>query len=495
MGIDLSNKNELSNILKEIDSEENLKRKRRSFVSYDIYNNNQHKYVLNALMNDYPCETVDAIRKVTSINFAKRIVNVEANIYKHNPVRTFEAGSDDQIDLLHNIYEHARINESNKQLNRFYRLDEQCASMIVPNKKLGTLGIRKLKNWQYDVVPDPDWPEQALGYIIPVNAAAGEYVDPQYYTTTSDSDNINQVIADKDDMKQSKKRYVVWTDKYNFLCNGAGEILTKDMDMENPIGRLPIIDISMPKQDSFLLQNDNNLARFTIDFLCMVTDFAEIIRMQGFSQAVLSALEVPKNMMIGPHRVLFLEKKKKAEQAEQPEFDFASPSPDLQGSLDGLLSIVRLFLSSRGHKTNVITGSSNAETFNSGLERLLAMIEEHDSSIDDFSLFEHVEQEQFDIFKKYSNYLQDNPVEGMELHEDLRGPEITDEATMEIDFHEPQMLETEKERQGRLGERLENSTLTRKRYIMEMDNVSEERAMEIIQEIDQEDIIIGNTEQ
>lgn len=486
MAIDFTNRTILKEILGELDSEENQIRKRRSYVSYDIYNNNQHQYVLGCLKHDYPKESIDAIRKITSINFARRIVNVEANIYKHPPRRIFQSSSDDAIELLENIYQKANVDMNNKQLNRFYRLDEQCASYIAPNKMTGTIDIRKLQNWQYDVVPDPQWPDQALAYIIPLNVQPNNYVDASYYSQDPQSDSRNQYIADRNDNDKSKQHFLFWSKDYNFKMNGKGEILTEEKDWENPIGRMPIIDISAPKQNSFLLQNDNNLARFTVDFLCMLSDLAEIIRMQGFSQAVLSALEVPKNMMIGPHRVLFLEKKKKGDQSEQPEFQFASPSPDLSGTLDSMLAILRMFLSSRGHKTNVVTGASDVQSFSSGLERLLSMIEEHESSIDDFSLFENVEQQQFDIFKRYSNYLQDSPIEGFELHPDLRGAEIPEDTTMSVRFHEPQMVETEKEKQERLNQRLENQTITRLEYIQQMDGLDEETAREMIEEIDRE---------
>jgi hypothetical protein len=76
-------------------------------------------------------------------------------------------------------------------------------------------------------------------------------------------------------------------------------------------------------------------------------------------------------------------------------------------------------------------------------------------------------------------------MEGFELKQSMRG-NIDEDATMEIQFHEPQMLETEMQRQDRLNQRLENETMSRVRYIMEMDGVSEEMAREMIEEIDGE---------
>lgn len=485
MGIDLTDSKFLKNVAGELESSENLERKRRSYISYDIYNNNQHQYVEGCLSKDYPKESFDAMRKITSINFAKRIVDVEASVYKFPAQRMFGSNNDDVVGLLENIYHYAKVDYNNKQLNRFYRLDEQCASLIVPNKRLGIIGKRKLQNWQYDVIPDPDWPDQALAYIIPMLTKPGQYVDTNYYANDPQSDNVNQRIADRDDKKPSSTQYILWSDEYNFMFKSNGEIITPKDERANPIGMMPITDVSMPKQNSFMLQNDNNLARFTVDFLCMLSDLAEIIRMQGYSQSILSALEKPESIFTGPHRLMFLQKKKNADAGEQPEFSFATPNPDLQGALDGLLAILRMQLSSRGHKTNVVTGGQNVDSFASGLERLLAQIEQHSSSIDDFSLFNDVEHREFEIFRRTSNYLNSGGApEGFELINDLQGPEIPEDTEFNIRFHEPQMIETEADKQARLGERLENRTLGRVKYIMELDGVTEEVAKQIAEEAD-----------
>lgn len=483
--IDFTDGKILKELVKEFESEENIRRKRRSYVAYDIYNNNQHKYVMACLAADYPKESVEVMRKITSINFAKRIVDVEANVYKHAPNRVFNGASDDVIEQCMNLYKFADVDRQHKLVNRFYRMDEQCACIPVPNKQKGIISLRKLQNWQYDVVPDPDFPEQALAYIIPVGTKPGQYNDASFYSFDSASDNLNQLIADRDDFALGKRQYILWSPKYNFMFNGRGEIITPEEDVENEVGIMPL-DVSMPKQNSFLLQNDNNLSRFTIDFLCAVSDFAENMKMQGYSQAILSAVEAPKDMVSGPHRALFLEKNPELAADLQPEFAFATPSPDLQGTKDGLLMIMSLFLSSRGHKTNVVTGGSNTESFASGLERLLAMIEQHDSSIDDFSLFKTYEQMQFEQLRRISNYYRDNPSEDFELKPELQLAEIPEDTEMSIEFHEPQMIETEKEKQARLRERLDDGTLSKKRFIMLMDGLDEEQAQEVLDEAQEE---------
>jgi len=477
--IDLTNAGFLAKVATDIESSDNKRRKRESYLAYDIYNNNQHEHVMACLCRDYPTESVNAMRTVTSINFARRIVDVEAAIYKHTPERSFMAGSDQVEQLLEDHYRLSSLNQKNKMANKFFRLDEQCASMIVPNKKTGTLGIRNLQNWQYDVIPDPDWPEQALAYVIPLGTS------PADFAARIQGDGRDQVISDVNDGEDidRKKKYILWSDEYNFLFTGSGRILTPEDEMENPIGMIPIVDVSGDKQDSFLRQNDNNLARFTIDFLCQLSDHATNIQMQGYAQAVLMALEQPKNLVVGPQRVLFLQKKKGLDASEQPEFQFINPQPDIQGGMDSLMGFLRMFLSSRGNKTNVVTSSSQThEAASSGLERLLMMIEQHEMSLDDFMLFEDVERKQFEIIRRYSNYLQGLSAEEFQLDPRLVGPEIGEDVQFEIEFYEPQMVETIADKQARLNERLENGTLSPIRYVMELDNVDERTAIELVRE-------------
>lgn len=480
MEINLLDAGFLAGVATDIESSDNKLRKLESYRAYDIFNGNQHRYAIDALCRDYPIESVKAMRTVTSINFARRIVDVEGAVYKHAPYRHFNASNDMISDALNLTYSKLGIDQKNKLANKFFKLDEQCASMIVPNPATGCIGIRNLQNWQYDVIPHPLWPEMAMAYVIPVSN------NPRDFSARTRGDGYDQRISDVNDGEMANKRYILWSNEYNFMFNGSGEILTPQDQIENPIGVIPIVDISGPKSNSFINTTENSLSRFTIDFLCQLSDHATNIQMQGYAQAVLSATEVPKDIMVGPQRILFLKKKKNADPSEQPEFQFVNPNPDIQGSMDSLMGFLRMFLSSRGNKTNVVTsGQQQMESATSGLERLLKMIEQHDMSLDDFALFEQVERKQFEIIRLYHNYLQSISQDVFPVSESARGPEIPDDVEFDIEFYEPQMVETNADKQSRLNERLENGTLSRIRYVMELDGVDEQTARRLLQEADE----------
>ena len=61
--------------LDEILQEENQRRKEESIRRYEIYKQNQKRFVLQALVNEFSPKTVVSMRTLTSINLTKRIID------------------------------------------------------------------------------------------------------------------------------------------------------------------------------------------------------------------------------------------------------------------------------------------------------------------------------------------------------------------------------------------------------------------------------------
>lgn len=480
--LNIFNANELKDVLSEMVGEENRRRKQKSFAELDIYSGNQDKYIWYKIEKMYGKEALDCIQAITGINLATRIADAEASIYKESPVRSWTNASEKEIEQIQAHYDNMRIDERLMLANRLFRLGNQCQLMIVPKK--GQLKSRVLYQHQYDVVPMEDDPETPMMYIIPLLANTSDRSN--VYNL---SDNINQKIADPNDKDLSDMRFVIWTKDHNFMCDGNGAIIDPltntafsqllEEDVLNPIGMLPIIDISRQKTMGFYATGGSELAEFSVTFGIILSDLAEIVKLQGYSQGVLSSLEEPKSLSIGPHRALWLKKDKNEPGDKDPNFQFVSPSPDLQGSMSYAENILRMFLSSRGTDSKLVSTQSSKD-YSSGFERLLAMVDRSEATKGDKNLFYSVEQEKFEITKAWHNYLMDTQ-DG--LNDELRITKLNDSMSEDVKFYEPMQIMTQEEKENSIQKRLELGLMTRNQAIQELYDVDQEKAQEMLDEI------------
>lgn len=486
-------------IIADIESEDNKARKREHQKRFDVYRDRQDRYILERLMREFDRNTVNDMRKIFSINLSKRIVDEMSSIYNTPPQRNFSTASgeptENQTLQLENLYEMSKVNNALMKANKLYNNHDQCAIMCVPDK-MGKLKVKALPPMHYDVVPDFKDPEMAYAYILNVwdvdlnKTARSNTSEPTQLNRYQANDRMNQSIADVNDRKAMQNRYIVWTPDVHFMMDGAGNTIGEEID--NPIGRLPFIDVADDKDFEFFVRYGSSITSFALDFGMVLSDLANTIRLQNYSQAVIASDKKPTNVRVGPQEILWL-KKDPNNPSFDPRFEFVSPSPDLTGSLEFLESLLRLFLSSRGIDPTTISGKSDGRTFGSGVERLLAMLDKFEATRADFDLFACVERELFEIMVAWSNELQNASGE-TELSADLQLGVIPEDVFLDIKFSEPMSVMTESERRESVMKDIEAGLKSRIEAIMEMRGVSEDKAVEILRQIDEaEGLISGST--
>lgn len=476
-------------IVQEIKAEENISRKREHQKRFDVYRERQDIYILERLGREFSQETLKYMRKILSINLSQRIIDEMSSVYSNPPTRTFSAPnrelSEAELEQCEELYEHCDVNKYMRMSNRWYNLHDQTALMVMPNS-YGGIKVRGLTPNQYDVIPDSDDAEMPYAYILNVwdydlnKTANGEQSEQTQLSQYRMQDNQNQAIADDDDRKAMLDKYKVWTKDFYFTMNGVGELLTEVFP--NPIGQLPFIDIAKEKDFQFFVRRGTSVVDFSLDFGLMLSDLANIIRLQGYSQAVMASEKKPVDVQIGPQKVLWLQIDPNRPEAK-PSFEFVTPSPDLGGSLEFLEMNLRMFLSSRGIDPSTISGKGEAKSFSSGIERLLSMLQKFEATRSDFDLFQGVEYKLFDLLRAWSNIYQDVIGPG-ELDEELRQSVIGDDVEMEIKFGEPAAVQTQMEKEDSIIKLLDAGLMSREEAIQELRGVSPEKASEVLVEID-----------
>jgi len=471
-------------VLDEICTVENDYRKNESRRRFEVYNNNIHEFVKDELVREYDYATVEKFRTQTSINLVPKVINEQASIYKNSPKRNFYGLTEDQEQYVLDKYDNFRYDISLKKSNKYFKLQDQGLLQIIPNSNM-ELKARFLQPHHYDVIPSDDDVTKPMAVII--NLLNEQRFISTYQDSTerkTSRDFMDGKIADWDDQRRFKARFTWYTDNYNFITNGFGDIVSDESDIENSLGELPFIEIADEAEKDFRywIFRESLLTRFQLDFCKDLTDLAETIKMQGFAMGILFAKNKPESVNVGPRKFMYIPLDPDNPELK-PQFDFKNPSPNIVAQMNVILDKIAMFLSSYGIDPKSVGGVTNVQEFNSGVQMLLAQIKRFEASNDDLQLFKWVEQKLFKKFIKWNNLMATNGIDGYQV--------LPEEAEVMVNYVKPQAIETQKEKEDRYIRLIENGLSSRVRAIMDIEEVDRETAEKIIIEIDQNEGMIN----
>lgn len=439
-------------VLQDIKTPENKDRKDKSFEATEIYNGRLRQYVIETLETMHSASSVKEMPIQSGTNLSRRIVSERASIFKESPMRSYQNVSDEQEEVLNNIYNDMKADYMLAKSNEFYALQNQCLIQCVPLD--GKFKLRVLKLHHFDVVPMPNNVEEMMAVIISsydkssvVNTredntatSAGSFSRPN---KSAHSDKVDQSIADPDD--KGPETFEVWTREYvdakgelvpalNFVMDKVGNVLSSDP--LSPVPFLPFIDISSYKDFNFFCSDTNSITEFTKEFNALMSEIAQGHRMQSFSQPVLTGPKdlLPSNLEVGPNTILMLPSDP---DLGEVNFSFASPGGSVAHGIELAEQLLAQFLSCQGIDPKVV-GTDSGARYSSGIERLLSMIERFDATRVDFALFNEVENKLFHIIHYWHNALQGTDV----LLDKYKMPQLSDDADIAVTFARPEGAQT-----------------------------------------------------
>ena len=476
-------------VIQYIESKDNLGRKNESWKQSEIYKDRLKSFVLDELRSQFSEQTVTEMPLVKSVNIAKRCVNNQAIIYSDAPERTWLNVTEDQQEILWDVYHDMNLNKKLSMANKYYKLHKQCLLQVIP--KDGKLIARVLHPHQWDAIVSDSDPEQAEAIIVSAYDKTENFQEnlqrpPTGRTSIADQNtrNYQENLDMMEQERQRKKTYVVWTKEVNFIMNGAGEVLGEVLP--NPIGALPFVEISEQKDYEYWVRQASAYTDFTIEFNAAMTETRQTVKMQSFAVAIVKAPKEMsfKNIQIGPNYILHLPQDEV--NGVKTEFEFASPSANIDGSIKFLEVMLSGFLSANGIDPKTVSMSGESATFTSGLDRLLSLIDKMQASKDDFDLFQYAETQIFELIKKWLNVLN-----GSQSIDSKYQTSIPEDAEVQVKFYEPAMVQTESDKIDLWAKKIEIGLASEVHALMEMENLSREQAEEKLREIRQ-DSMIGN---
>lgn len=483
-------------VIEETRSTENDGRKAESLQQVEIFNDRILQHVKERLKRNFEEGTISEMPLVSSLNLARRIAKQEASIYKSPPKRSFTNLSDDQRATVELIYKDMGINSKLLKSNESFKLQNQNHIMIIPSR--GKLCLRVLRNHHLDAIPSDLDPEVSDAYLVSSydkgtllekrNEANGGDFDSKI---NQNSNQHNETIGDPEDYKS--ERWAWWSDTYNFTTDGMGEIVTgiEADEIKNHAEINPIIDVSIEKDFEYWVRQGESLTEFTVEYNAFWSNVMQIVMMQGFAQAYLKGPEdlLPSSLVIGPNHILKL-----AVDPENPvdiEFGYASPNPDLAGTIQAGEAMLATFLTSRGLDSTLVSGSGNSKSFSSGIERLLSMIETFDASKSDYDIYKRTEDSIYKLVKAWHNNLkQTNQLDKKYITTDL--PE---DSEVELEFAGPEMIQSESEKLEIISTKIELGVMSTLDAISEIRGVDKDGAKEILEEVKTDEIFVTGEEE
>ena len=475
---DFSSEQYRKEIIDEILGAENIARKGKSFKRSEIYKYQQAPYIEEKIKAEFP-KSASAMRKITSINIAPRIIDEQSKLYAESPKRTFtnnagEVLQESELTQIDVLYKMPNADTTLLKSNRIKTLQHQCILQVVPKRARQKIDLKVFQPHQIDCVPREDDPEEAFGYIISA-------FDRSKALATGDGKD--QKIADVNDMEnpgRKKMRFVFWSAIHNMITDGYGVIMQEDPSkILNPIGRLPFVDISKAKENEFWVREGSPTTDFAIDYAVILSDTCNTNRAQSYSQAVISSKDKPTEMELGPNTAFWLQRDPNS--TTQDTFEFVSPNPDMAASLELFDKLLNIFLSSIGLDPKTVNTKGEARSFSSGYERLLAMLKEFEASREDIALYQWAESELFEILKAWHNAF--IGTSDSFLSDDYKLTKISDDAKVKVEFAKPELVQTKADVEDSAIKLLDKEIISLVQAAQEIFKLDEKQAVEHVTKV------------
>ena len=496
--MDLRKQDDRLDVIADIKNPENLDRKDESFKATEVFNGRIRQFVYSHLRTQFSAQTCKEAPIISGINLARRITKEKSSIYSEPPVRHISGVEEDQEAVIQSIYKDAGIDHLMSKANEFYSLQNQCMLQVYPAE--GKLKMRVLKLHHFDVLPNPSNPENFIGVVI--NSYDKSNKRKEYKSDSpmgnfgihrphfrDQSDGIDQSIADDDDQLKNE-RYEVWTKEHynsdgqlipalNYIMDGKGTILSDDP--LSPVKDLPFIDICSTKDFQFYSSEHNATVDFSIEYNSLMTEIALSSRMQSWSQAILRGPKdcLPNSIEVGPNKILLLPSD---EDGATVDFSFATPGNGASNYIEYAETLLAQFLSTHGIDPQIIS-SESGQKYNSGIERLLAMIEKFESSKSDYQLFERVEHQLFGVIGMWLEALKDTG----ELDDKYKMASLPIDTSFSVAFNKPEGAQTLSDKVSMQERLIEMGLSSRVTATMEIHNMPREEAEEYLVKVDEDD--------
>jgi len=438
-------------IIKEIEGDENKRRKQEAKKRYDIYKDGSKKYVIDQLNKELSPATVkEMISRTPNLSFLKNIIAKKAMVFKDG--LSIDIVSDKDVskteEQVSKILDFVKMGTVCKKLNSFVELFKNTAAYICPIQRPDGKYYYKVKALQpylYDVIEDENDPEVGRVFIFSYydNAFTSELTTNAYGERTGivnqsyrSGDNVDQKIADTpSDYGKEKKFYIWWSENYHFVTDAKGNITSEDI--VNEIKKQTFINFAECQDGQFWAVGGDDLVDGAITLNQLLADLFFVAKIQGNGLFYFFGKGVPKSMMIGPNFALTHEVADSDE--PKPEAGFLTSNPPLSEHMSLIEKYLLLLLSTNKLEAETVDLGNGAA---SGIQEAIKKSENTSDIEDQRELYATNIPQVIKVLISWHNLLYDKGMLIPELQEIGK----IEEVNLTLKFLEAPQFLTEKDR-------------------------------------------------
>lgn len=403
----------------EIESEDNLTRKRVAWNSDLIKDGGLKPFVKKRIEQMYP--KTHEMYTISDYSILKRIVDKKAKAYKESPLR--KVSKDEAATEIYNtIAKNYNLNTAMKYFDEYYNQHKYSMLAVfmdrlpVPVSQPSTFfKFYALAPYEFDVIKDDDGKVQVVILSYPSDEVS----------SSTRKDGYNSLIAENNNGDETNRArlYSFWTEKEHLIVRVTGKAKDDKLaiqyspaeggDGTNPYGVLPFVYAPMDFNKNY--PNQSPLPAQTVEL-----------------NALMSVYLTSANMQIGILKITRPESQKlsissqslytaiEAPQSSRPEdkgtdVEFISPQPNMSGHKEAITTYLTTILDEQGINGNQVINAN--QEFNSGFDRLLAQADVQAIIEENQEMYSKAEQTIYKIVQKQLSSIGQNvlPDEGFQI--------------------------------------------------------------------------------
>lgn len=415
---------------------------------FEIYEGDLLKYILHDLQKQLSANSYNTIQhRVSPINVLRKLIDRLSKIYQQGVIRELNEPSTKNIELFGWYLSQLSIDMKGTQWNESYNMYKNSA--LEPY--VDAFGFPKLR-----VIPstsfvvksnDPTDPMRVTHYV----KCMGKYNNKHYF--------------------------YLYTDQEFLAVNDQGQVIDEIMmslnnpEGVNPFGKIPMVYVNYSKNE-LMPRPDTDLLSMVKLFPILLSDLNFSIMFQTFS--VMYGIDInADNIPFSPNT--FLSFKSDPTSDKTPSIGTLKPEADIEAVMNYIFEVMSVWFNTRGIKTGEM-GSLQKNA--SGISKMLDELDVNESRAQQIEVFEEAEEKLWELL-----------IENM-IPIWVRMPGFQNKAefdlgtSVEVEFKEPEVMESTQSVIDNQIKLLQNGLTTRKKAIMKIHNVDQELAGEMLKEIE-----------
>jgi len=386
----LVTKAELKQIAQEINGENERDRRSLALRRQDMYRDAGKRFMIERLVSEFGLDGIKEMR-LAPINFLKKIVNRISQVYREPPQRKAVAGGNDQ-KLVDFYTKKLKLDRHMQQCNRYTTLqaNNQLYVTIPPDKADPTkvnLELSVVPPYLYSLTPSLIRLEVPKAVTFSRMTEEGDAAPRQdiprpgqeaFSRERGTKEDVNLVDSNEEDLfpgSASGRVLIYWDDHQHYTLDNRGNILgadpTKgDEQFVNPIGRIPSTTVARERDnESIWAKQGEDLVDGCLEIQLGLSDILTVQKTQGFSLMTIVSASEPSKLIIGIHKIIWLQP---TEDVPNPTVSYVQATSPVRQNMENLKDLLRLLLLTNDVNPGTISGDS-AQAAQSGLSQIIQM--------------------------------------------------------------------------------------------------------------------------